>query len=110
MSNRTWNILFYSALTIIGAALCAAAHAYMTAKRGYTAYGGEYFLLLLPLAVWGLEAGLIKDHETPGRCDCCRHWQRSLFAPWGDCKYNALPMAGYGGCRRYRKTKEASRG
>jgi hypothetical protein len=42
-------ILLYIVLAAVGIALYVEAHAYATDWRGYVAYGGEVFLLAIPV-------------------------------------------------------------
>lgn len=63
IGKRLWRagtFLFYAVLAGIGVALFRWGHAYATRERGYIAFGGEIFFLLLPLFVW-LFWNTIKD-------------------------------------------------
>jgi len=63
--NRAlWTIAKYILLTLCGVVSFQAAHASATATRGYEAYGGEIFFLMLPLFYW-LISSTVKDfmHE-----------------------------------------------
>ena len=60
LARRVGTFLFYAVLAGIGFALFRWGHAYATRERGYIAFGGEIFFLLLPLFVW-LFWNTIKD-------------------------------------------------
>jgi len=100
-------LAFYGTLLALGVLLYIIAHDYATQQRGYVAYGGECVFLGLPL--WGLIAqaiiaDLVRDIRAPkGTCETCGCFQASEFMPWGDCEKQALPMASYDGCARWKK-------
>lgn len=52
IARRVGTFLFYAMLAGIGVVLFRLGHAYATRERGYIAFGGEIFFLLLPLFAW----------------------------------------------------------
>ena len=52
MKHRTKEVLFYLLMECVGIALYVLAHASATKQRGYVAYGGEIFLVMLPFFVY----------------------------------------------------------
>lgn len=60
LARRVGTLLFYAVLAGVGVVLFRWGHAYATRERGYIAFGGEIFFLLLPLFVW-LFWNTIKD-------------------------------------------------